>query len=70
MKNNKINLSISEKFHSSNNILEVDKQSDLELHQEVYKIAKYFYKELDYDRIPYSKFGIFRNKEGKGIVIY
>ena len=67
MKDYKIDLSISEKFHSINNILEIDKQSDIELHEEVYKIAKYFKEELNYDSIPYSKYGIL-SKEFKVVL--
>lgn len=57
-----MDLSISEKFSSFNNILEVDKQSDIKLHEEVYKIAKYFMEELNYDRIPYSQYGNLSNE--------
>jgi len=57
MKNYQMDLSISGQFFSFNNIIEVDKESEIELHKEVYKIAKYFKEELNYDRIPYSEYG-------------
>ncbi len=52
-----MDLSISEKFSSFNNIIEIDKHSDIDLHEEVYTIAKYFKEELNYDSIPFNPFG-------------
>jgi len=57
MKNYKMDLSISEKFTSYNNIMQIDKQSDINLHKEVYKIAEYFKEELNYDSVPFSPIG-------------
>jgi len=39
-------LSVSSKY-TSNSIIEVDKQSEKELFEEVYKLAKYFKEELN-----------------------
>ncbi len=52
-----MDLSISEKFFSYNNIIQIDKHSDIDLHEEVYKIAEYFKEELNYDRVPFSPNG-------------
>ena len=58
MNDYKIELSVSEKYSSDNNIIYVNKQSNANLHEEVYKLAKYFKEELNYDTVPFSQLGI------------
>jgi hypothetical protein len=42
-----------------NNLIIVDKKSDIDLHREVFKIAKYFSEDLNYNTIPpYPPLGI------------
>jgi len=50
----KIDLPVSEKYHSYNNTISIDKNSENHLCKEVYKFAKYFKEELNYDRVPFS----------------
>jgi len=59
-----MDLSVSDDLAPCNNTVTINKQSDSELHEEVFKIAKYFKEELDYDSIPYSQLG-FIPKEDK-----
>jgi len=49
-------LSLSTKY-ASNTIIEVDKQSEKELFEEVYKLANYFKEELNYDSVPFCPYG-------------
>ena len=44
----------------SNSIIEVDRQSEKELFEEVYKLAKYFKDELNYDSVPFCPYGDLR----------
>ena len=53
-----MDLSTSEKLTPCNNIITIDKQSDLDLCEEVFKIAKYFKEELNYNKVPYSPLGM------------
>lgn len=53
VKNYTMELSLSTKY-TSNTIIEVDKQSEKELFEEVYKLAKYFKEELNYDSVTYG----------------
>jgi len=46
-----------------NDAITINKQSDSKLHEEVFKIAKYFQEELNYDRIPYSQLGMIPKKD-------
>lgn len=48
-----MDLSTSGEFSSFNNIIEINKYSDIDLYKEVYKIAKYFKEELNYDSVPF-----------------
>ena len=59
MKNYTMELSLSKKY-ASNTIIEVDKQSEKELFAEVYKLAKYFKEELNYDFVPFCPYGDLR----------
>jgi hypothetical protein len=46
-----------------NNLIIVDKKSDIDLHREVFKIAKYFSEDLNYNTIPpYPPLGV-RDKD-------
>ncbi len=56
-----MDLSVSEKY-KSNYPIKVDNQSTEEMHKEVYKIAKYFKEELNYDIVPYCPYGDLREK--------
>lgn len=58
MNDYKIDLSVSQKYSSHNNIIYVDKQSNIDLYEEVYKLAKYFKEELNYDSVPFCKLGM------------
>ena len=58
MKNYTMELSVSTEI--SNSIIEVDKQSEKELFEEVYKLAKYFKDELHYDFVPFCPYGDLR----------
>ena len=58
MSNYKIDLSVSREYASSNNLITIDHQSNTGLFEEVYKIAKYFKEELNYDSVPFSKQGM------------
>lgn len=62
MNNYRLDLSVSEKFHSYNNVIFVDKQSNIDLYEEVYKIAKYFKEELNYDSVPFCPYGGLREE--------
>lgn len=53
-----MDLSISAELTPCNNIIEIDRKTNSVLHDEVYKIAKYFKEELNYDSVPYSSFGM------------
>jgi hypothetical protein len=57
MSHYEINLSVSEKYISNNNIIEVDRKSDVHLYEEVYKIATYFHEEFDYTHVPFCPLG-------------
>ncbi len=57
MKNYQMDLSISTKISSFNNLIEINEQSNISLHEEVYKIAEYFKEELNYNSIPYNRYG-------------
>ncbi|MDO9304201.1 MAG: hypothetical protein Q7T77_02650 [Sulfuricurvum sp.] len=57
MKNYTMDLPVSEKYSSYNNIIHVDKQSNVDLYEKVYKLAKYFKEELNYDSVPFSPLG-------------
>ena len=57
MSHYEINLSVSEKYISNKNLIEVDRKSDVHLYEEVYKIAKYFKEELNYDFVPFCSLG-------------
>lgn len=59
VKNYTMELSLSKKY-ASNTIIEVDKQSEKELFAEVYKLAKYFKEELNYDFVPFCPYGDLR----------
>ena len=59
MKKYTMELSLTTKY-ASNTIIEVDKQSRKELFEEVYKLAKYFKEELNYDTVPFSPYGDLR----------
>lgn len=61
MKNYNIDLSVSKKY-KSNYPIKVDNQSTEEIHKEVYKIAKYFKEELNYDTVTYYPYGDLREK--------
>ena len=56
-----MDLSVSTKY-TSNTIIEVDKQSKKELFEEVYKLAKYFKEELNYDSVPFCPYGDLREE--------
>ena len=53
-----MDLSIYKTLNPCNNLIIVDKKSDIVLHEEVFKIAKYFTEELNYSTVPYSPLGI------------
>jgi len=57
MNDYKIDLSVSEQYFSDTNIIQVDKQSNTDLYTEVYKLAKYFKEELNYDQVPFCRYG-------------
>lgn len=57
-----MDLSISHDLNCKNDMVIVSSKSGIALHEEVYKIAKYFKQELDYDTVPYSSLGILPNK--------
>jgi len=57
MSHYEINLSVSEKFISNQNIIEVDRESDVHLYEEVYKLATYFDEEFDYRSVPFCPLG-------------
>ena len=61
MNHYEINLSVSEKYISNKNIIEVDRESDSHLYKEVYKIATYFREEFNYDSVGFCPFG-YRNE--------
>ncbi|QOG12600.1 hypothetical protein [Arcobacter sp. FWKO B] len=61
MKNYSMDLLVSTEYRS-NTIIEVDKQSELELFEEVYKLAKYFKEELNYDFVPFCPYGDLREE--------
>ncbi len=48
-------------------MITVERQSDIELHDEVYKIAEYFKEELNYNKIPYGSQGM-PNGENKALL--
>lgn len=58
MNNYLIDLPVSEKYDSSDNILRVSKSTNQSLYEEVYTFAKYFKEELNYDRVPFCKMGM------------
>lgn len=45
------------KYKSENGLINVSEKINTELFDEVYKIAEYFKNELDYDTVPFCKFG-------------
>ncbi len=57
MKNYDIPLPVSSEYASPDNIIRVDERSSSELHEEVYKFARYFKEELNYDSVPFCKSG-------------
>ncbi|PHO11684.1 hypothetical protein CPG38_11700 [Malaciobacter marinus] len=61
MKNYSMGLSVFTKY-TSNTIIEVDKQSEKKLFEEVYKLAKYFKEELNYDSVPFCPYGDLREE--------
>lgn len=60
VKNYTMELSVSSDI--SNTIIEVDKQSEKKLLEEVYKLAEYFKEELNYDSVPFCPYGDLREE--------
>lgn len=52
-----MDLTVSQKY-SSCDLIEMDKQTNFELYEEVYKLAEYFKEELNYDRVPFCPMGL------------
>lgn len=52
-----MDLPVSEKYFSYNNIIWVDKQSEINLCKKVYELARYFKEELNYDSVPFCPLG-------------
>ena len=46
----------------SDSIIEVDKQSEKKIFEEVYKLAEYFKEELNYDSVPFCPYGDLREE--------
>lgn len=61
VRNYTMELSVSTKY-TLDTIIEVDKQSEKELFEEVYKLAKYFKEELNYDFVPFCPYGDLREE--------
>lgn len=59
----KMDLPVSEKYNSFNNILEVDSK----LFKVTYKLAKYFKEEFNYDTVPFNENGML-NKPFKALL--
>jgi hypothetical protein len=53
-----MDLSIHKRPNPCDNLIIVDNKSDIDFREEVFKIAEYFKRELNYDKVPYSSFGI------------
>lgn len=58
MRKYSIDLSLIQEIKTLNNLIEIDRSLNSPLFNEVYKIAKYFAKELNYDRVPFDLMGI------------
>lgn len=58
MINYTLDLSVSDTFYSPNRLISVTKSTNSHLYEEVYKIAKYFKEELNYDFVPFDIMGI------------
>lgn len=56
-----IDLSLIQEIKTPNNLIAVDSSSNRNLYKEVYKIAKYFKEEFNYDRVPYDLMGMLPN---------
>jgi hypothetical protein len=52
-----MDLSIHKTQNPCDNLIIVDNKSGISIHEEVFKIAEYFTKELNYNSVPYSRFG-------------
>lgn len=53
-----MDLSLIQEIRAPNNLIEVSLSSNNNLYDEVYKIAKYFKEESNYDRVPFDSMGM------------